>query len=142
VPFAIKSATEQKKIETQVIKYITKIIDKKEIKIEPNFDWERRAANVPLIVFCNYSSRIGVDVEYALRGVQDPEVILIILHICRRALLQGDLSDTDYLLSEELKKRVAYIAHFAFDVEVYDCQQNNIARKKMCTDLKRIIDKP
>jgi len=70
----------------------------------------------------------------------DPDVILIVMHLCRQALLRGDLSDNDYLMSDDLKRKVAYIAHFAFDDYVYDCEQNREQAKKLCADLKDVVD--
>lgn len=54
------------------------MVDKRKFQIEASFNWKPGAANGPLVVFCNYSSRIGVDVEYSLRGVDGMYIYIYI----------------------------------------------------------------
>ncbi|XP_031565378.1 uncharacterized protein LOC116300613 [Actinia tenebrosa] len=143
VTFAIKAAHEKNpKIETQITEYIIKKIPKDNLEINTTWDWKNRKPDTPLVVFCNYSSRIGVDVQVSLKGVEEPKVILIILHYIRRALIKGDLSDDDYLLSDNLKERAVCIAHFAFDDDLYDCHQNRCSRNRLCNDLIAHFETP
>ncbi|XP_031575092.1 uncharacterized protein LOC116308750 [Actinia tenebrosa] len=92
----------------------------------------------PVFVFCVISSRIGTDIENAMRGVHDNSpVILVLLHCALSILLRDrDLFDDEELLDPTMKNRMTGIAHFAFsDREgLYDCKQNRYGFKKLgCT---------
>ena len=113
----------------------------------------------PVVVFCVVASRIGADIDAALRGVNGKlpayhliifpglpyiihyfpisdwsRVILIVLHNQHSSQLTGDLSDNDYLLDDGIKSKLSdRIVHFAFSEyeRLYDCLQNNEGFRKM-----------
>ncbi|XP_031555655.1 uncharacterized protein LOC116292472 [Actinia tenebrosa] len=98
--------------------------------------WDRGLDNGerPVIVFCVISSRIGTDIESAMRGVHgNSRVILVLLHCIISSFLRSDLSDDEELLDATMKNRMTGIAHFAFSERegVYDCKQNRDGLQKL-----------
>ncbi|XP_028519173.1 uncharacterized protein LOC110253060 [Exaiptasia diaphana] len=89
----------------------------------------------PVMVFCVVASRIGADIDAAMREVNDwNRVILIVLHNKHSSQLTGDLSDNDYLLDDGIRSKLEdRIVHFAFSEyeRLYDCRQNNEGFRKM-----------
>ncbi|XP_031555657.1 uncharacterized protein LOC116292473 [Actinia tenebrosa] len=96
----------------------------------------------PVIVFCTISSRIGTDIENAMRGVHGTSpVILVLLHSVLSNLLgDRDLSGDEELLDSTMLKRMTCIAHFAFSVGegLYDCRQNEKGHQKLASRVKKL----
>jgi hypothetical protein len=63
--------------------------------------WDEES-RLPVIVFANYSSRIGVDIDAALRGVMSTQVHLFVM-VNQAEHVKQDVRDMEYLLDEDYK---------------------------------------
>ncbi|XP_031575093.1 uncharacterized protein LOC116308751 [Actinia tenebrosa] len=129
-------------IEKDIIKTLKNDLDNDCFQlVERAWDQDLDNGQQPVIVFCSISSRIGTDIENAMRGVHgNSRVILVLLHSVLSSLLRGDLSDDEELLDPTMIDRMTGIAHFAFsDHEgLYDCHQNTVGYQKLLSLVTRL----